>query len=512
MADNVYRTPAVQPPTVDKLRQIATKYGFGDTSEKDLQDYQVHISHLLKAYTKVSEYPEPTLPVNYPRTPGYRPGKEENKHNAWYYKSEIKGAPNGILSGKNVAIKDCIPVAGVPMMNGATMMEGYVPDIDATVVTRALDAGATIKGKAVCEFFCLSSGSSFTCGTGAILNPFDKTRSAGGSSNGCAVLLANGEVDLALAADQGGSIRLPASWCGVVGMKPTFGLVPYTGVATLEPTMDHVGPMARNAKDCALLLEAVAGCDGELDSRQRYDYTPPKYSEMLNGDLKGVKIGLVKEGFVGCEGEIDLLVKEAAMKLTAKGAVVEEVSISMHTDGAHIAVPVIAGGAYNHLILGNSGIGAKGYYPTGMISVGDRAMKSGYRELTPTLKKLLMLGEYVNETHGVKHYARSQNVSRLLAEAYDRVLGDYDVIVMPTIKFKPPKLPTGEPSIHEYLSAVFANIANVASFNVTGHPSLTVNAGFAEGLPVGMLICAKRFNDVMVLRVAHAHELIRDQK
>ena len=148
-------------------------------------------------------------------------------------------------------------MSGVPMMNGTSVLEGYVPDVDATIVTRILDAGGSVQGKSVCESLCFSGGS-HTSDTGPVRNPHDHTRTTGGSSSGSAALVAAREVDLGIGGDQGGSIRIPASWCGIYGLKPTYGLVPYTGVFPIELTLDHTGPMARTAADVALLLEAIA--------------------------------------------------------------------------------------------------------------------------------------------------------------------------------------------------------------------------------------------------------------
>jgi len=174
----------------------------------------------IASYNRLDQLPEPKLPVKYPRTPGYRPGPAENPFNAWYWKTEIAGASNGILAGKKVAVKDNICVAGVPMMNGSRWLEGYVPDVDATVVTRVLDNGGEVAGKAACEDLCFSAGS-HTCATGPIRNPHNPEYSTGGSSGGSAALVAAGEVEMALGGDQGGSIRTPSAWCGVYGLKPT---------------------------------------------------------------------------------------------------------------------------------------------------------------------------------------------------------------------------------------------------------------------------------------------------
>ena len=183
--------------------------------------------------------------------------------------TEIQEATDGPLAGRTVAIKDNIMVAGVPMMNGSETLEGFVPTRDATVVTRLLAAGATITGKAVCEDLCFSGGS-HTSRTGPVRNPWDPTRSAGGSSSGSAALVAAGAVDLAVGGDQGGSVRIPSAYSGTVGHKPTHGLVPYTGAFPIELTLDHLGPITRTVADAALMLGVLAGADG-LDPRQPPD-------------------------------------------------------------------------------------------------------------------------------------------------------------------------------------------------------------------------------------------------
>src|SRR5437660_2419057 len=179
------------------------------------------------------------------------------------------------------------------MMNGASTLEGYVPNVDATVAIRILDAGGTIVGKSHCEYFCLSGGS-HTNATGPVHNPHKRGYSAGGSSSGSAVLVAKGEVDMAIGGDQGGSIRIPSSFCGIYGMKPTHGLVPYTGIMPIELTLDHAGPMTATVADNALLLEVLAGADG-LDPRQYAPRTAP-YTEAPGRGVDGLRIGLLQVG------------------------------------------------------------------------------------------------------------------------------------------------------------------------------------------------------------------------
>src|SRR5262249_8440946 len=236
----------VRLPSIEQLKEISHTFGLA-LDDNDLASFRELMRGPIASCARLDRLVEPKLPVKYPRDPGYRPAAEENRYNAWYWRTEIKGAPSGLLAGKAVAIKDNICVAGVPMMNGSQLLEGYVPEIDATVVTRILDAGGTIAGKAACEDLCFS-GASPTCATGPILNPQSPKHSAGGSSGGSASVVAARDVPMALGGDQGGSIRTPSSWCGVYGLKPTWGLVPTTGSMPISYSVDHCGPMCASTE------------------------------------------------------------------------------------------------------------------------------------------------------------------------------------------------------------------------------------------------------------------------
>ena len=223
---------SVPRPTPDDVRRIATAYHFS-LSDDEVTTFGALVDATLESYDRLDELVEPIPPVRYPRERGQRPAGSGNPLGAWYYRSTIRGADSGVLAGKTVAIKDNICVAGVPMMNGTAVLEGYVPDADATVVERVLDAGGTILGKAVCESLCFSGGS-HTSDTGPVRNPYDTSRSTGGSSSGCAALVATGAVDVAIGGDQGGSVRIPSGWCGIYGLKPSHGLVPIRRVCDLK--------------------------------------------------------------------------------------------------------------------------------------------------------------------------------------------------------------------------------------------------------------------------------------
>src|SRR5881398_2684771 len=318
-------------PTPDELKAVGRQMGMR-LSDADIAFFLETMGGTVAAYHAIEAMVDPMPPVKYPRTPGYRPEGAENKYNAWYYKSEVQGAPSGKLRGKRIALKDNVCLAGVPMMNGASTLEGYVPDVDATIVTRILDAGGAIMGKVHCEYFCFSGGS-HTSAAGPVQNPRKPGYSAGGSSSGSAAVVAAGEVEMAIGGDQGGSIRIPASYCGIYGMKPTHGLVPYTGVMPIELTLDHTGPMTATVADNALLLEVLAGPDG-LDPRQ-VDVKVDEYTKALTGNASRLRIGVVKEGFGHAMSEqvVDALVRRGAERFKELGAVVEEVSIPMHLLG-----------------------------------------------------------------------------------------------------------------------------------------------------------------------------------
>jgi len=210
---------------------------------QEVDAYVTLLKGNLAALAVIDSLPDETPPLRYPRRDFRRPAPEENRLGAWYVRSDIPGAAKGKLAGRTVAVKDNVLVAGLPLQNGTSILEGYVPPVDATIVERILDAGATIVGKTVCEAYCFSGGS-HTSATGPVRNPHDATRSAGGSSSGSGAVVAAHEVDMAIGCDQGGSIRIPASFCGICGMKPTHGLVPYTGILGMDPTIDHTGPMS----------------------------------------------------------------------------------------------------------------------------------------------------------------------------------------------------------------------------------------------------------------------------
>jgi len=474
-------------------------------TDADIQFFTEQFAGSIAAYNAVEALPDNLPEVKYPRTPGYRPGPEENKYNAWYWKCSIKGKPRGPLAGKKVAIKDNVCVAGIPMMNGASTLEGYVPEVDATVVTRILDAGGEIAGKATCEYFCLSGGS-HTSAPRAVENPRKPGYSAGGSSSGSAALVAAGEVDMALGGDQGGSIRIPSSFTGTYGMKPTHGLVPYTGIMPIELTIDHTGPITGNVADNALLLECIAGEDG-LDPRQ-YGAKGEKYTRALTGDVKGLKIGVLKEGFglPNSEADVDQKVKAAARAFERLGATVAEVSVPMHLVGPAIWTPIALEGLQWQMMQGNGfGMNWKGLYVTSLLD-HHANWRSRADELSLSLKYCMLLGEFMIKQYRGRFYAKCQNLGRRLKAAYDSALAEHDLLLLPTLPMKATPLPKEGAPPAEVLQRAFEMIGNTCPFDVTGHPAMSVPCGMGDGRPIGMMLVGKRYDESTIYRAAHAFE------
>ncbi|WP_239031861.1 amidase [Paroceanicella profunda] len=496
-------------PTEAEIAEIGASFGAAYTPE-DTAFLRQAISGFVAAANATLQLPDNLPEVRYPRTPGTQPGPEENPLNAWYVKSTIEGAAEGPLKGKTVVLKDNVLVAGMRCMNGAGLMEGYVPEVDATVVTRLLDAGATVLGKAHCEYFCLS-GSSHTNDTGHVLNPVNPAHSAGGSSSGSGALVASGEADLAIGGDQGGSIRMPASFCGIVGLKPTHSLVPYSGIMSMEVTIDHTGPMTRTVADNAAMLEVLAGPDG-WDMRQGVVTTHP-YADFVGKGVEGMRIGILSEGFGRPESdpEVDACVRAAAAKLAALGAVVEEVSVPAHDEIGVFFMPMIAEGMVRQFTYGQGlASGASSFYPPSLIEKYN-AIARRANDFPDTVNSMTVFGAWVMKKFGGRIYAKGQNLRPLYARKYAEVFARYDLLLMPTTAHAAPELPAPGTPRMDFLTHAWTMLGNTAPYDYTGHPAMSLPCGMtSKGLPVGLQLVAEKFNEPAIYRAAGAFEASHD--
>ncbi len=500
---SVGTTMTINRPTLAQMRDMAQRFGMHLT-DRELAEYSEIIEPFFQSYDRLDAMPDNLPEVRYPRSPGHFPTASDNPLNAWYVKTELCGAPDGPLRGKRIALKDTICVAGVPMMNGSSIMEGYTPEIDATIVTRMLDAGAVIAGKAHCENFCLSGGS-HTNSKGPVHNPWKRGYMAGGSSSGSAALVAAGEVDMAIAGDQGGSIRIPSSNCGVYGMKPTHGLVPYTGIMPIEQTIDHIGPITKTVSDNALLLEVLAGEDG-LDPRQ---YAPKtwRYTEALGRGAQGMRIGILKEGFhhAVSEPDVDQKVMTAAERFRELGARVEEISVPEHFTAVDAWTAITLEGLQDGMMRGNSaGTNHRGLFLPSMIDHMSQ-WRTRADELSHSLKVCMFTGEFFQTRYRGRFYGKAQNIMRQVNTRYLAALKQVDLLLMPTVPMKPQEIPPPDCSISLYVQRAFEMIANTAPFN-GGLPAMNVPCGLSEGLPIGMMLVGPHWGELKIYQAAHAFE------
>lgn len=500
-------------PSAADVTEVAEHLGI-DLTADEAAVYQRHLATMIAEFDEFLQSRPATTPPRYPgpRDPGYRPDATEDPYGAWMWKCSISGSGDGLLAGRTVGYKDHIAVAGLPLTFGAYAMEGHIADFDATVVSRALEEGAEIIGKNVMNG--LAGGFGFGGGYGDYgrpLNPHNTDHLTGGSSSGSAAALVAGEVDISFGGDQGGSIRIPASWSGCVGLKPTFGLVSHFGISFgSDQSIDYTGPMTRTIADCAAALEAVAGYDG-LDPRQGKE-VPDRYdaTSTLDRGVEGVRIGVLTEAFAKATPEVADSVRAAAQIFTDLGAKISEVSVPEHT-----AVPLAqkAMGAEGALAIRGTGVFgafARTYYPEATISSITRLWQHHNDLLDPRGVLTLLAGAYSRRYFSGRLYARAQNVRPFYVNAYDRALADVDILLMPTTPTQAPRfepIPDRLEALEYALTggSMYNATVNTQPFDFTGHPALSVPGEKRDGLPVGFQLVGARFADDLLLRAGQAY-------
>jgi amidase len=303
-------------------------------------------------------------------------------------------------------------------------------------------------------------------------------------------------------------VRIPASLCGIVGHKPTYGLVPYTGGFPIERTIDHIGPMTRTVADAALMLTVLAGPDGR-DPRQPAGLEAVDYCAALGGDIAGLRVGLLSEGFGQPGSQVDELVRSAAERFAEVGCAVGEISVPWHRDALYVFAVIFTDGATYQMLEGNGyGLGAEGLYDPELMAYFADRRPANADQFSSIVKATALCGHYSLQTRGGSSYAKARNLLPDLRAAYDRALEQYNVLVMPTVPGTASLLPTGGEDNITLLDQALGTVGNTAPLDVTGHPAISVPAGLVDGLPVGMMIMGKRFDDATVLKVANAFETL----
>lgn len=409
----------------------------------------------------------------------------------------------GSLFGIPVAIKDNIVTKDIKTTAASKMLENFVPVYSATAVEKLEQAGAISFGKLNLDEFAMGStteNSAFQATT----NPWDITKVPGGSSGGSAAAVAANEVLLTLGTDTGGSIRQPAAFCGVVGMKPTYGRVSRHGLIAFASSLDQIGPITKTVKDNAIALEAIAGED--LYDSSSAEQSVPHFVESLEGNLRGLKVAVPKEYFgEGVDQGVKEQVHAAIRQLEALGATVDEVSLP-HSKYASETYYVIASAEASSNLARYDGI-HYGYRTKHYTNLDEIYFNTRGEAFGDEVKKRLLFGTYaLSGQHHEDIYVHAQKVRHLIAQDFKQVFEQYDVIVGPSAAT--PAYDLGKAVQHPL--TVYANDVLTTPVNLAGVPAMSVPCGFVDGLPVGLQLIGKHFDEATLYRVAYAFEQATD--
>jgi aspartyl-tRNA(Asn)/glutamyl-tRNA(Gln) amidotransferase subunit A len=414
-----------------------------------------------------------------------------------------RGAPRGPLDGVPVAVKDVLCVRGVPTTCGSRILEHFRPPYDATAVARLRDAGAVVLGKTNMDEFAMGSSTEHSAFK-PTRNPWDLARVPGGSSGGSAAAVAAAMAAGSFGTDTGGSIRQPAAFCGVVGLKPTYGRVSRYGLVAFASSLDQIGPFAWTVRDAALLLQAIAG-------RDPYDATSldapvPDYGNGLDRPIRGMKVGVPEEWFTqGMDADIEVAVRAALDVLKREGAEIVPVSLPTSTHGL-AAYYIIAPAEASSNLARYDGVKYGLRAPGGrdLIDMYGKTRAAGFGA---EVKRRIMLGTYaLSAGYYDAYYGKAQKVRTLVRREFGEAFARVDVVVGPTTPNVAFKHGAKEDPIAMYMNDVFAVPANLA-----GLPAVSVPCGFSrDGLPIGLQIMGQALDEPTVLRVAHAYEAVTE--
>ncbi|WP_431086979.1 Asp-tRNA(Asn)/Glu-tRNA(Gln) amidotransferase subunit GatA [Paenibacillus sp. 8b26] len=411
----------------------------------------------------------------------------------------ISGEQRGLLFGLPVGIKDNIVTEGLRTTCGSQFLKNFDPVYDATVVGKLRAAQTVTLGKMNMDEFAMG-GSNENSRFFPARNPWDLERVPGGSSGGSAAAVAAGEAYFTLGSDTGGSIRQPASYCGVVGLKPTYGLVSRFGLVAFASSLDQIGPITKNVQDSAYVLQAIAGYDQKDSTSAKVDI--PDYLNALTGDVKGLRIAVPKEYLgEGVDPQVKEKVLDALKTLEGLGAVWEEVSLP-HTEYAVATYYLLASSEASSNLARFDGVryGVRADNPDNLLDLYHQSRTQGFG---PEVKRRIMLGTYaLSSGYYDAYYLKAQKVRTLIKQDFDRVFEQYDVIIGPTAPTTAFKIGS---QVDDPLTMYLNDILTIP-VSLAGVPAISIPCGLADGLPVGLQIIGKAFDESSVLRVAHAFE------
>lgn len=497
----------LRPPSVEDLVQAAEREGLG-LSTSECEELRPFAEAFVRTLDEVEDLPDLIVPTRFPRTPGRRPAPEDDPVNALVRACHVAGTDEGPLAGKRLGIKDNIAVAGIPVTNGSRTLS-YTPQQDAVVVERILEAGGVIVAKTNLDDFS-ASGFGDTSVFGPPRNPLKPSHSPGGSSGGSSAAVAAGLVDMALGVDQGGSVRMPAAACGLVGLKATHGLVPSFGATYMDHTLDCIGPITKTVREAALLLSVIAGEDWR-DPQWVRGVELDDYLAGVDDGVEGLRVGVVGESLDldpgVCQPAVVAGVEAAAGALRAAGADVQPISVPLWSSGFAIWLGTLVAGWPPVLRAGSTGFGHMGLIEVERLHAAGLVRATQGHMLPSTIKLVLVVNAYLEARYQGVPLARAHNQRLALRRALDDALDQVDLLLTPTVNHVAAALPESRLTPVEAMSRIVSETTLVAPANVTGHPALVVPSGVdADGLPTSAQLIGARFDERRVLAAGAAVE------
>ncbi|MTD54432.1 amidase family protein [Amycolatopsis pithecellobii] len=492
----------VRRPTPEEVTGLGAAE-YLNLTEREAEQYARILDQTFAGVDRVDELPAPTPPLIYTdRDPGGPVSDTDDPFHAFIRRCHVKGAAEGVLNGLTVGVKDNLAVAGVPVTNASRTLS-YTPTTDAVVVSRLLAAGADIVGKTNLDDFS-TSGTGESSWYGPARNAVDPTRSAGGSSGGSGSAVRSGAVDLAIGVDEGGSARIPASFNGIVSIKPSQGLVPSHGLTYMDHTIDAVCPMASTVELTARMLDVMSGHSDRDPQWVRGKPSPTSAAATLGEGVAGLRIGVVTEGRDPglCEPGVLAAFESSCAALDAAGATVSPVSIPLWTDAWAIETTLLL-----HLAWLTAQSDGTGYSHLGEVDV-ERTHAFGLvrrmeaDSFPPFFKVWLMGGRYLHDKYFSTYFAKAANLRRALMAQIDAAFGQFDLLVTPTTPQVAPVLLDRPAEDPELLARGTTMVANTCVLNLSGHPALAVPSGVdpETAMPTSIQIIAPLWQDALTFR------------
>lgn len=491
--------------SLERARELASRFGF-TLGPEEAQRYAAAIDSSIPGYDRLDDLSTPRSHDTAVTGVVFAPGQDRDPLNAF---TSLFDPPetDGELADLNVAVKDNMAVAGTPMTCGSRVFESAIPAQHATVVRRLLGSGVTLLGKTNMDELAYGPTGE-TSGYGPIANPVDETHVAGGSSSGSAAAVASGRLDAALGSDTGGSVRIPASFCGVVGFKPTWGMIPRTGMVELAYTLDHVGPLTKDVRTAARVFDAISGVDPGDPSSERANRLEDKAVGAVDDppDVSGLSFGLPTELFAShVDAAVESHVRDAAAELEAAGADIEQVSVPLIDDSVDVWNAITNVEFADTLRSDLVPIRRRVSVDPTWHDAAASALRTRGEAFGPVVRRKATVGaKLIDDRAGV--YVRARTVAHRIADQFAAALEGHDALLAPTMPVTAPAIGERQPYFTDAETDTVPLAYNTRPADLAGVPAVTIPWGRIDGLPVGLQLVGSAFDDHGLFGIARTLE------